>query len=1044
MLRKYEVLRLHHLLEVCDKQRVSVRATIKRVEHAIAGTYHACGYDQRDVDLARLMRHLAGDKGTYILSKAVGMPSTMTIKRRSKAPAILPCAGPPTLEVLSRNLDMLFPVTDLENTPTFSGRVLMADGLAIERWIGWVCETNEVAGACKEHGTREQYDLKMTSFDNVATLAEAMRRDSPDIHRGSEAMVFGFAPFHAEDYHGIASLVVASCKEEKAAAMGDTLIMCCRQWQSVQASVYGPVWFVSTDGATIFRSACYEHFTTRIFEGSLHAKLSKLEGLNLACGEDNIVHCPDTKHLFKRIHKPHLISYNQHLANYPTGNGTLMRSAEGTIILSTVINRAVLSGLLNTLPDQSPEMVEALLDPIDHQNVPRAVRLLQAIAALDKLDMNKPSLGDQVKMQSVKLLAALWSSVLQAFIDPELSLSEQLTCLSRFAHLSYALHIMHGTGFMTNQLYSDMQVLVKAAYVAVTRQGLLDSKARFYLYQLGTDRLEELFAEVRTQTHDCNCTIIQLAERLSISADIIAILNTYPEWNHLARRLSFVGMDGGLDHVNPTYYKKNMVVGEVNVEKCWNDGHREAQDLLHVAGSDFDILQSLRRILGSDLMCPNGRSYPGVSSVDTDRSQPDTPLAAADVHSQDSEHASQQSLEDLFESLPTATVPCQGNAQSSPTVMDSYISTYSDSIPYDCLLVPTKGPNQWKMVYKSTMLNSIFNQGVLHTSTDRLRRVQGEAKSGSSSHGPSAGSCTNTGPTLAIKDIALVPVRTGATVAAAFVEVTGIESKGRRVMLVTEADLESEAARTVVFGQVLVIKPQTPEAICANHTIAQEEFGSSRKWLWTGEYTRFDIAGTKGEAEHGSRASLVIKTPGFLVYPINPWTDASALLSPDDRRLLDSQQHTETYAVSTRCLLDFLSTAFSATEPALLVSALLKHGKSVTLPYTDASGPPLFVLEGPTKYLEVQVQQAGKSGEKLPCLLCGEHIKASDFRGHAGKHILRAHVGQVENNPPLVVQVSLCLHLSIYKAQIRTLTVRLICKVHLVDAVGEAGHVTYP
>ena len=93
--------------------------------------------------------------------------------------------------------------------------------------------------------------------------------------------------------------------------MGDILAMCCREWRRTRASVYGPVWFVSTDGATVFRSACYEHFTTRKFDGPLGALLSGLDGLNLSCGEDYIIHwhCPDTKHIFKReqslVHHEH-------------------------------------------------------------------------------------------------------------------------------------------------------------------------------------------------------------------------------------------------------------------------------------------------------------------------------------------------------------------------------------------------------------------------------------------------------------------------------------------------------------------------------------------------------------------------------------------------------------------------------------------------------------------------------------------------------------------------------------------------------------------
>lgn len=103
------------------------------------------------MDLARLMRHLAGDKGTYILSKAAGSPSATTIKRRSKPLAIIPCAAAPTAEELICNLNLVFPCAELEEAPMLSGYILMADSLAIERAITWIQETDEMAGACREH-----------------------------------------------------------------------------------------------------------------------------------------------------------------------------------------------------------------------------------------------------------------------------------------------------------------------------------------------------------------------------------------------------------------------------------------------------------------------------------------------------------------------------------------------------------------------------------------------------------------------------------------------------------------------------------------------------------------------------------------------------------------------------------------------------------------------------------------------------------------------------------------------------------------------------
>lgn len=88
-----------------------------------------------------------------------------------------------------------------------------------------------------------------------------------------------------------------------------------------------------------------------------------------------------------------------------------MRSVKGTIILSFVINRAIFSELLKACPNYTPESIESLVDPADHQNVPRAVRLLQAIVVLGKINASKLDISDRAKLRPIKLLAALWAGM---------------------------------------------------------------------------------------------------------------------------------------------------------------------------------------------------------------------------------------------------------------------------------------------------------------------------------------------------------------------------------------------------------------------------------------------------------------------------------------------------------------------------------------------------------------------------------------------------------------------------------------------------------
>ena len=61
----------------------------------------------------------------------------------------------------------------------------------------------------------------------------------------------------------------------------------------------------------------------------------------------------------------------------------------------------------------------------------------------------------------------------------------------------------------------------------------------YYILFEGTDRLENLFSQARTQDHARNFDILQLAHKLSIGAEIDAIFQKYPDLyhGHLRRNL---------------------------------------------------------------------------------------------------------------------------------------------------------------------------------------------------------------------------------------------------------------------------------------------------------------------------------------------------------------------------------------------------------------------------------------------------------------------------------------------------------------------------
>ncbi|KAK6971591.1 hypothetical protein R3P38DRAFT_2813724 [Favolaschia claudopus] len=158
----------------------------------------------------------------------------------------------------------------------------------------------------------------------------------------------------------------------------------------------------------------------------------------------------DYKHKFKRI------------------RGDLCSNA-GMVIKNVCVNRELLSLWLERLPDHdwSETSVHALLDPADGQNVSKAIKLLLCIVELGSSILPTMILARRrsLRLQSFRRDVPRIARV----INVKLSLSEQIESLVRFSHLLCALYMQNGTSFMSDQLYSDLQTMVKNAVLTVPK-----------------------------------------------------------------------------------------------------------------------------------------------------------------------------------------------------------------------------------------------------------------------------------------------------------------------------------------------------------------------------------------------------------------------------------------------------------------------------------------------------------------------------------------------------------------------------------------------
>ncbi|KAJ7772155.1 hypothetical protein B0H14DRAFT_2402175 [Mycena olivaceomarginata] len=195
------------------------------------------------------------------------------------------------------------------------------------------------------------------------------------------------------------------------------------------------------------------------------------------------------------------------------------------------------------------EKATQLLDPADKQNVPKAVTLVQELNTLQDLPMPL-SPGDVKTRKAIIFFSEVLSYFVFPFIKVEMSLSEQVCSLSTYIHLITAMHLKHGTDFMTNPLFMDSQLVVKNIIVTIARMQTLNPNLKFYIILEGTDRLEGVFCDTRTMDHARNFDIEQLSQKLGLGALINATFQRNPDLDRGHRRLKLSGALG-IDHVNP-------------------------------------------------------------------------------------------------------------------------------------------------------------------------------------------------------------------------------------------------------------------------------------------------------------------------------------------------------------------------------------------------------------------------------------------------------------------------------------------------------------
>ncbi|KAK7034343.1 hypothetical protein R3P38DRAFT_2519217, partial [Favolaschia claudopus] len=263
------------------------------------------------------------------------------------------------------------------------------------------------------------------------------------------------------------------------------------------------------------------------------------------------------------------------------------------------------------------------------------------IADLRQLDTSEFTPSEKITHRALSLLGEMFDALVDPFINPTLSPSEQMISLVKFAHISCALFVKHGGDFFSHQLYGDLQCMVKNMIFKIAHSKVLNPMLKVFLCLLGDDVLEMLFGRSRMiGGHSPNHAVDELRQRICSALRMDKIFQKYPHLERHARRLYLVRARD-VDHLSPRNWKGDLTAGSCNIHECYTAGVAHAKAVLAKYGCDIDFAARFSKE-GFDLMRPNGGKYPGLSK-EVDRSLGDAldssgtePLASADANVNDS------------------------------------------------------------------------------------------------------------------------------------------------------------------------------------------------------------------------------------------------------------------------------------------------------------------------------------------------------------------------------------------------------------------------
>ncbi|KAJ7091031.1 hypothetical protein C8R44DRAFT_750778 [Mycena epipterygia] len=224
------------------------------------------------------------------------------------------------------------------------------------------------------------------------------------------------------------------------------------------------------------------------------------------------------------------------------------------------------------------------------KDVPRAINLILCNIEVGELDPDEFDPSEMAEYAALCLLGETFDPLIQPFINTELTLSEQIESLN-------------GQSFLPNQLYGDLQSMVKVQYLWSLKLAVED------------DVLEALFGRSRMiGSHSPNSSLGELRDRFNSAMNLDYIYEQHPELEQKPRQLSLFRMRD-VDHLRPEHWKGELRADSCDLETCWKLAVRRTEAILRKYGVQMSVtFEELFKRKNTDLMRPFGGKYPAISA----------------------------------------------------------------------------------------------------------------------------------------------------------------------------------------------------------------------------------------------------------------------------------------------------------------------------------------------------------------------------------------------------------------------------------------------